>query len=967
MRPIRLTIKGLRSYREETTIEFADSGLVAIVGDTGAGKSSIMEAVVYALYNATTWEQTDISSLRPDGVRTMSAVLEFEAGGETYRITRSTSDRSYPPAVHLLECISKPGTLRCDKANEIKGHIREIIGLDYEGFLSAIVLPQGRFQTLLLSTRSEKTKILKGILHLGSLERTRDVAIRLGRELERAIAKAEIARAKLLPDPVAEIEAASADLQITEKRQAKLAKIKRAITDTKSAQQSLSAELVRLNSLQTRLQEIALDPAEGEAVVAVAVEIAEARGELEMRSIELASEELTLEQRLQEIDGIALSARLSDLDEIQSLSRQLRDESKLITELRTNVNDERESLEGLKRDLTAAEGEGIGITKELDELRKLEVADLKRQSAIQQLEAQISDRQTSIQKDQAELDQLKETQEQTRVASQQAKKTLERLDTSLAEAEAHRLDHLRHALRKELRAGEDCPVCLQRVTTLPRVSEPTAPAVDLNNLRRQEREQSQLVARLESETMSATKRAHDLAAGIESTNKELADLRESYRQAQGDEESNGDTNLVNQRQKLEAALNASTQKNQQLRRTLGEAQDHLNIEERQLAEMEGGWRQGRARLTDLLHSIFGEDAKVSSDLAQAELEKTKLLINEFEEISKRQSKLREESKAIDSNLNNLDARERQEVTAPISAFRDSLVRLEEILGIELLGESPLDASSLMAIVDRAAENSLDASTKASKDALRIAKDQAELSQAMSTQLAKVNVTTEDELDNLIVACGVVRATAQQRLQLAELQLPQATQIDAAIGPARTRLSAIQDVESLLSNSRFVEFVVTKKEMALLGIASTILRRITGDRFGFAEGFQIAEVASGAARDPRTLSGGELFQASLALALALVELAGRSGGRMGALFLDEGFASLDTTTLDGAMDALELEAASGKLVVVVSHLQAVAERIDQVLRVARDSSGASRVRWLNETDRQQLAMQVITQTDEAAVS
>ena len=79
---------------------------------------------------------------------------------------------------------------------------------------------------------------------------------------------------------------------------------------------------------------------------------------------------------------------------------------------------------------------------------------------------------------------------------------------------------------------------------------------------------------------------------------------------------------------------------------------------------------------------------------------------------------------------------------------------------------------------------------------------------------------------------------------------------------------------------------------------------------------------------------------------------RSGGRLEALFLDEGFGSLDRNNLDSAIQALGTVAASGRMVGVISHVRAVAEQIDHVLAVTRDAAG-SRARWLTGAERQQL--------------
>nr|WP_246122442.1 SbcC/MukB-like Walker B domain-containing protein [Actinoallomurus bryophytorum] len=100
------------------------------------------------------------------------------------------------------------------------------------------------------------------------------------------------------------------------------------------------------------------------------------------------------------------------------------------------------------------------------------------------------------------------------------------------------------------------------------------------------------------------------------------------------------------------------------------------------------------------------------------------------------------------------------------------------------------------------------------------------------------------------------------------------------------------------------------------------------------------------------SGGETFLASLALALALVELHSRNGARLGSLFLDEGFAALDSTTLASALAVLRDESNGDKLVVVISHLHAVAEAVDDVLWVQRAATG-SQTRWLTGPERDAL--------------
>ncbi len=148
------------------------------------------------------------------------------------------------------------------------------------------------------------------------------------------------------------------------------------------------------------------------------------------------------------------------------------------------------------------------------------------------------------------------------------------------------------------------------------------------------------------------------------------------------------------------------------------------------------------------------------------------------------------------------------------------------------------------------------------------------------------------------------------------------------------------------------YVVERKQRSLLAVASKLLGDMTNERYAFAEDFQIIDRVAGEPRSTKTLSGGETFLASLALALGLVELAGREGGKLDSLFLDEGFGSLDANALTEALDALHDQAAKGRMVAVISHLRAVAENIEDVLYVTRPLTG-SRAEWLDEAARAEL--------------
>lgn len=217
------------------------------------------------------------------------------------------------------------------------------------------------------------------------------------------------------------------------------------------------------------------------------------------------------------------------------------------------------------------------------------------------------------------------------------------------------------------------------------------------------------------------------------------------------------------------------------------------------------------------------------------------------------------------------------------------------------------------------------------------------------------------LDPVIAAETSARELASRRRadqETAQGQIEPAASLDAAISPGKARLSTVDALRGLLSDAKFPQYLTDRRTRALLGVATGIFRRLSGGEFGFAEDFQIVSIRSGAARSPKTLSGGETFLASLALALALVELHSRSGARLGALFLDEGFGSLDADALASSLAVLQAETGGDKLVAVISHLHAVAEAVEDVMWVERRPEGSS-ARWLNPAERDALIREEIT--------
>jgi exonuclease SbcC len=107
-------------------------------------------------------------------------------------------------------------------------------------------------------------------------------------------------------------------------------------------------------------------------------------------------------------------------------------------------------------------------------------------------------------------------------------------------------------------------------------------------------------------------------------------------------------------------------------------------------------------------------------------------------------------------------------------------------------------------------------------------------------------------------------------------------------------------------------------------------------------FHIVDETNGTVRTPETLSGGETFLASLALALGLAEVVAQQGGRLNCFFLDEGFGSLDLASLDLALDGIEAIATPGRVIGLISHVGGIQARVDDLIVLDKSKDGSTEV-------------------------
>jgi exonuclease SbcC len=188
VRPLRIEIKGFTCFSKELAVSFEEMDVFAITGRTGSGKTTIMDAMCYALYGRVP-RGTDVSGLVAHDAEKMYVSLDFEAGGHVYRafrgITLNKKTLTGRPAVQLERRLADGEWEPIEnRAREMKTAVEEIVGLDFDAFTRCVLLPQGRFQEMLVGKKEDRRKVLEDLLDIGVYERIMQRANRERRDLD---------------------------------------------------------------------------------------------------------------------------------------------------------------------------------------------------------------------------------------------------------------------------------------------------------------------------------------------------------------------------------------------------------------------------------------------------------------------------------------------------------------------------------------------------------------------------------------------------------------------------------------------------------------------------------------------------------------------------------------------------------------------------------------------------------------
>jgi len=420
MRPIRLQLKSFTAFRGEQEVDFSEFDVFAIAGPTGSGKSSLLDAMTYALFGSVERVGKQVGQLVSQGQPRMAVTLEFEIAGERYRVARSTPVKGATKI--LLERFDgddkewRQYGEGADRVRDVDAIVRRLVGLDYTAFTRSVLLPQGKFAEFLTGEAKDRRDILTELLGLVLFRRMAKDAERQHREAEaNASAREDLLESEYAGATPEALADARREAKEATGRAKALERVERAIEKvTKRAGEAI-ARAKDLDASSAGLRDVAAEAARtGDAAARLAQQAAQAQEALDERSEQLE----------------AARKRLAE----------------------TAAERERtESTVGREADLAEARGRAEGLLRLRTDLAAAERRALEAHEAMPGLAAAV-DRAAAAARKAVEVG----------TATEHAA-----VEARAAHDEAQHAD-LVAAVSRGLRAGDPCPVCGEPLAKVPR-------------------------------------------------------------------------------------------------------------------------------------------------------------------------------------------------------------------------------------------------------------------------------------------------------------------------------------------------------------------------------------------------------------------------------------------------------------------------------------------------------------------
>ena len=988
MKPIRLELKEFGPYKNEI-IEWdkiINEPIFLITGKTGSGKSTLFDAITYALYNKTTGGK-DIASLRTktalDKDKTQ-VTFDFELSGKKYRIERTLAylkagnKNLTSGKVALMQYNNEKLEVIATKEQEVKEKVEELIGLDDKQFCQIIILPQGKFKEFLLSKSSEKKETLRSLfntyfyqkfveqlqeqakkLDSSHKQKEKELITRFEQfDIEEELTKFEYLKDENFEEILSIIHLQEEKIKIEKKE---LLKLERSFSKEKEK----FIELSKLNDKFTQLKnnKLELEELSGKedyyGKLRLEVEKLKELQKSKDKIIEY-STLLNKQSQLRKLEKdllIDTEKYKLDLENNKKLELELNEQKNNIEELRKETIDYKFFYNNFEEIASAKTNIEI-YSKKLKELilkketfselesnikdekeGHLELNEEKNilESSIGKLKLEILKKEQEVEKFEEYNNKLSEVNDKS-LKLNIDKKQLEELEVEKNKLEQevtllnkNREQEVLNSFLLKLHEGDDCPLCKQKIEHLPEISDLVV--IDDNiekSLQKVNKDMIQLETLIKKDE-EEIERISTLLKNIENTINFKA--KEELSQ-------------------LEDELKVENIKLTDISKAIETSEDKikgLNLEIEKLSELFKNEDEIKQKHLEAKNKIeqFENNVKIELDEFVDYYEKIQSQVEDFDnncnvlqnnsnELLVRKTRLETEEKNNKTNL--------LEVSKRIESIVDSFTKSKlnkYYITLEMAEENIAELNNLEEF-----ESQINKFEDAKKIIVStIEKLEEELQEKEQPDLEEGQQklqNIESQVNDFIEKVAILNTRLENNKKLYDKIHSEYINLLESSKDIREIIAFSDVVSGKTENRKSLETYVQGYYLDLILVAGTKrLLQMTNDRYRFIrrdekskggglQGLEIEihDIYLNSTRIISSLSGGELFLASLALALGLAEvIQNESGGiSLETIFIDEGFGSLDAETLDIALTTLIDLQSYGRNIGIISHVSELKERI-----------------------------------------
>ena len=917
MRPIKLTMSAFGPYANRTVLELdklGESGLYLICGDTGAGKTTIFDAITFALYGEASGGVRDSGMFRSNYAKPETPTeveLVFLCRGEKYTIKRNpTYLRPKQRGDGLTECkadaeLTYPDGHTVTKAMEVTKAVAELLGIDRNQFVQIAMIAQGEFQKLLTVDTKERLDIFRKLFQTENYQQLQE---RLN-EAKRALEGECKTLRQGLDQYIGEINCSEEDSNWPAVEMAKaggmpvgqvmglLEAMGKEKTEERSALEKSQKELEeQISQLDQQIGEGKMRQESQDALIAAQKELEEIVPLLKTAEQNAhAAESRKAEREDLHKKSIQLDKDLPQYDRLETLKG---DQEKTEAEIEAK-KEEKETLsaeiESLQTDLAAAkkEQESLSSSAEKKATAAAQVSELQRVSG------ELNDLKSRF----AALEELKGSYGEAQKEYESLREKADAAELEWQQKNRAFLDAQAGFLAQTLQPGQPCPVCGALEHPHPaRITEevPDKESVDKSRKSADKAQKSasdasetagKLKARLDTQEGALIQRAQKLLPEIDRVT--LPENIEREIRLQGEK-----TALA---QKELKAAEHDMKRLETLKKEIPEQENSLSEQQKSLGNIDTALAGLREKNKSLIQQIGDLEKQLSypgKKDAEAALKQWNDTISEIDE----------QIQTASDQLKEVQSRQKASQTTI------------QTLTKQLEGKTVVDLVDLQEKRDAVSEEY--SSVQNAQQGLMV---QIEQNAGILENIRK----TSDELaqkETKLTWIGTLSDTAngaltgQQKLKLETFV--QATYFDRVLNKANLRFMVMSSGQYELR--RHVEVNDLRSQVGL--------------------DLDVVDHYNGTLRSVRTLSGGESFKASLSLALGLadeIQSSARGGGvQLDTMFVDEGFGSLDDDSLQQALQVLNSLSEGHRLVGIISHVSELKDKIDKQIVVKKNRDQGS---------------------------